>query len=66
MIEISALPGSVTKVMHLHYNDWPLLVTFCCNVNKLFCLFFVQSSLFGLQLFVISFNSVNFLGRQLK
>ena len=43
MIEISALPGSVTKVMHLHYNDWPLLVTFCCNVNKLFCLLFVQS-----------------------
>lgn len=28
MIEIGTLPGSVTKVRHLHYNDWPLLVTF--------------------------------------
>ncbi len=43
MIEISPLPGSVTKVRHLHYNDWPLLVTFCWNVNKLFCLFLFKT-----------------------
>lgn len=43
MIEISALPGSVTKVIHLHYNDWPLPVTFCQDVNKLFCLSLFQT-----------------------
>lgn len=39
MIKISTLPGSVTRLMHLHHNAWPLLVTFPSNVNKLvFCL----------------------------
>lgn len=44
MIEISALLASVTKVIHLHFNDWPLLVTFCWNVNKLFCLSLLSSA----------------------
>lgn len=40
MIEINT-PGECYKgyTVHLHYNDWPLLVTFCWNVNKLGCLF---------------------------
>lgn len=38
MIEISALPGSVTKVIHWHYTHWPLLELFCWNVNTVFCL----------------------------
>lgn len=44
MIEIRALLGSVTKVIHLHYNDWPLLATFCWNLNKLFCLYLFKNS----------------------
>lgn len=40
MIEINALPGSVAKVIHLHYNDWPLQVTLRWNVNKLGFFFF--------------------------
>lgn len=43
MIEIRPLPGSVAEVMHLHYNDWPLPVTYCQNVNKLSCLFLFQT-----------------------
>ncbi len=59
MIEISALPGSVTKVIHLHYNDWPLLVTFCWDVNKLFCLSLFQQ-LVQIFFWVILFNSNEF------